>query len=202
MASAPQGIQLGLAEWGISIIAPMTVFQCEHFPIFYNITPTPQGMAQGVIYPADGSFAFKSPDLNLTLFEFNLPMGQGYIDWICDLPAGDSFLITALTFYLYTVHPGSSSDCIGSASDIVTTQFPYGEFYTSELGAYLAKNYPSASIASWASGFNEWVFLHDLLSLLFILTVTSGSETMTLMPTLALPTITVPPGFFMCAFLA
>src|ERR1700731_991082 len=84
-------------------IFPFTATRCEPFYIFYNAT--------------DGNFLnFYDATLSHTLFIITFPKGTGYLEWICDIPAG--FVFNAGNVIDYTVQAGSSSDCLG---DITTT---------------------------------------------------------------------------------
>ena len=153
------GIQVGAPEWGIDVRLPMFITQCEHFIIFYNITPTAEGVAAQIQYPQEGSIAFIPPDFAGTFFELFPLNGTGYIDWVCNIPAGDSLIIMDFGGQMYTVQPGSSA-CMDVVP--VTTYFPDAIYYTDQYSLYTksATNYPSGSY--YSSLFSVCVILPNL----------------------------------------
>src|ERR1700731_2959155 len=73
-------------------IFPFTATQCEPFYIFYNNT-------------RDGDrTSFYDATLSHTLFTITFPKGSGYVEWICNIPAG--FVFNAGNAIDYTVQAG------------------------------------------------------------------------------------------------
>jgi len=88
------------------MIFPLSIVQCEPVLIYYD-NPT-----------TDHSFVFLyTPDRDLFL-TLAFPPGVGYLDWICNIPAGYAFTAYSLVYQNFTVQLGSSSACLG---DITTT---------------------------------------------------------------------------------
>jgi len=111
-----EGFQVG-PGLGTDIILPLSATQCEPFLIYHNI---PAGY--------DYRMFLYTPDFQIgnEFLHLLLPQGAGYFDWICNIPAGYSFLAYAATGQYYTVQPGSSSACLGD----VTTTYPYASYLT------------------------------------------------------------------------
>jgi hypothetical protein len=95
-----QGIQIGnpdLGAWDIRF--SLTVTQCEPVPIYYNTTT-----AEYAIF-----FNYGTPDTN-TFLSIPIPIGAGYIEWICNVPAGYGFYAVfqvqnVILVRLYTAAP-------------------------------------------------------------------------------------------------
>jgi hypothetical protein len=105
-----QGYELSDPDSGIDIVLPSSMTQCDPFLIYYSLNTTT------TFY-----IAFYTPDLQGdALLTLQPPLeSTGYIDWICDIPAGlDLVVATRLSGVLYgqyyTVEPGTSSACLGA----------------------------------------------------------------------------------------
>jgi len=81
----------------------LSLTQCEPVLIFYDSERTD-------LLP----LFFSTPD-NVEIGTVWVPKGSGYLDWVCIIPAGQSFLLAVdVQYYYYTVQPGPSSACLGS----------------------------------------------------------------------------------------
>jgi hypothetical protein len=101
---------------GQEFIFPLTATQCEPFYIWYNVT-------------RDNFFTFLDASFYPSV-SFTFPQGVGYLEWICNIPAGVLIVSAVATLIRirdaplvlhpaeYVVQPGSSSDCLG---DVTTT---------------------------------------------------------------------------------
>jgi len=108
-----------------SIILPLSIVQCEPVLIYYNNTYDDLIGVAFKLYIADREEFFF-----LTL---SFPRGVGYLDWICNIPAGSSFIAYYVdSAQTYTVQPGSSSACLGD----ITTTYSYASYYTSYFQYY------------------------------------------------------------------
>jgi hypothetical protein len=123
LAPPTEGYQLSNSST-FDIILPLTVAQCEPVLIYYNITnePTAHNLLQ--------LFTPDSPGELLVTFDF--PNLIGYLEWICNIPVGVDFISQADLQHLYTVLPGSSSDCLGS----VTSTYSALEYNTTVFQSY------------------------------------------------------------------
>jgi hypothetical protein len=104
-SSTPQGYQLGDPMRGISVVFPLTVAQCDTVVVFYNVTISDK--VPVLLYPPHDS----SPLLTITP-----PRGAGYLVWRCTIPAGSSFVVSAVRSHTFTVQRGTSSICVGDLS--------------------------------------------------------------------------------------
>jgi len=132
-----RGFELGDPSLGINLILPLSIAQCDHFIVFYNITPTIDGLNANVSYPLDASITFTNADADngYKLFELSPPNGTGYIDWVCNFPVGHSFIAWRFGGLLYTVQDGSS-DCTDA---VTTTSFSYASYpNTAQFASYTA----------------------------------------------------------------
>jgi hypothetical protein len=120
-----QGIQIGnpdLGAWDIRF--SLTVTQCEPVPIYYNSTT-----AEYAIF-----FNYGTPDTN-TFLSIPIPIGAGYIEWICNVPAGYGFYAVYYSLhYFVIVQPGSSA-CLHD----VTTTYPDATYRTTVFQSYTAQ---------------------------------------------------------------
>ena len=106
-----QGIQLGNPRAGINIVIPASMTQCESFLVYYNIT--------ALVSP---HIALYTPDLVGDALLTLLPPGSaiGYIDWVCNIPAGHGLIVGVrdlldtgvLRTQNYVVQSGTSSSCL------------------------------------------------------------------------------------------
>jgi len=107
---------------GVDIIFPVSIVQCEPVLIYYNITDTDQ---IGV--------GFFTPDLySYSFLRLYFPVGVGYLDWICDIPAGYTFTAFCDFEQTFTVQPGSSSACLGD----ITTAYSYVSYLSTYFQSY------------------------------------------------------------------
>ena len=129
-AQSTPGILLSSVDF--FVIWPFEATECGSFLIFYNSS----------VATSKNSSLF-TPDL--TLFATVLyPAGAGYLDWICNIPAGQGFFLGAIfgsgiaPFYYYTVQSGSST-CSGPLS----TTYNDLDFATSVYQTYTSHSYLS-----------------------------------------------------------
>src|ERR1700731_1961265 len=71
-------------------VFPFAATECEPFHIFYNTT------ADGYAF----SFSFRDPPLTHDFFNIGIPKGIGYVEWICNIPAGIAFHVNAPLDYV------------------------------------------------------------------------------------------------------
>ena len=100
-----QGIQLGIPEMGVDIRFPLTVSQCEPVLIYYNTQHIHDDL-----YPA--LLNFTSPTDHQSFLVLDFPLGAGYMEWICNIVAGYSFLVSSHITHQYFVASGSSALCL------------------------------------------------------------------------------------------
>ena len=119
-----QGIQTGY-ESGLDIRFPLAVTQCEPVFIYYNTTISLQATVT-LVTPETGA-----------LFGLLIPGGVGYIEWVCNIPAGYDFgVLSSYGFYYYiVVQHGPLSSCLHN----VTTTYQYAWYFTTNLAAYTAR---------------------------------------------------------------
>ena len=98
-----RGYQVGVPGEGYDIVLPLTIAQCEHFIIYTNFTSYHGGIP---FYP--DLLLFSEYFLHLSPL-----LGGCYFDWICNIPAGHSFVVAPFYSQSYTVQNGSSS-CLGT----------------------------------------------------------------------------------------
>jgi hypothetical protein len=126
-----QGHEQGSPVNGWDIVFPLQFFQCEPALIYFNITTDLPVFA-----------TLTAPDA-LEYDEFRLitlifPQGIGYLEWICNIPAGFTFITFPVTDWdggydqSYTVQPGSSSACLQS----ITTTYSYITYNTANFQTY------------------------------------------------------------------
>jgi hypothetical protein len=99
-----EGIQIGspLAGWDVRF--PLTITQCEPVFIYYNNT-----------YSATyGGVGFESLDGRYLLFVGRFPLGVGYFEWICNIPADSALIAYSDVYYPIVVQPGPISSCLGA----------------------------------------------------------------------------------------
>ena len=112
------GIQLSSAaypDWDVRF--PLTVTQCEPVFIYCNNSRA---------YPFSGvelhnTFETINGGILDFLFIGYFPLGVGYFEWICNIPAGYSFWARSIMAYPFVVQPGSSSSCLRN----ITTTYQY-----------------------------------------------------------------------------
>jgi hypothetical protein len=145
-----QGIQLGSIPDGRDLRFPLTATQCEPVFIFYNNT---RSSGPGVI-----GVELITAELGDTGSAYNLltigpiPVGAGFFEWICNIPAGYGFWAAfGPGSYLYytIVQPGPLSSCLHN----VTTTYQYASYATAIFESYTASirtatSPPSAYLAT------------------------------------------------------
>ena len=101
-----EAVQLGDPETDLDLRMPLTVVQCEPVFIYYN-------------KPQRSLWDMWMYTPNYTRFlVMEIPIGIGYLEWICNIPAGYGFIAYVFHDRYYVVQPGSSSSCLG---DITAT---------------------------------------------------------------------------------
>src|SRR5580704_12484463 len=71
-----EGYNLCAPTFACELIMPSTVAQCEPVLIYYNITEP--GIYVDLL----------TPDTGIIFLFLYTPLGIGYLEWICDIPAG------------------------------------------------------------------------------------------------------------------
>jgi hypothetical protein len=104
-----EGYQMG-SPLDYDLIMPLSVAQCEPVLMYYNIT--------NVFYSEPPTLFFFSASLGtaVTFVTFGFLNPIGYLEWICNIPAGAEFVAAFGMANLYTVQPGSSSACLGNVT--------------------------------------------------------------------------------------
>ena len=102
---------------------PSTVSQCEPVLIYHN---TPESYALHIYTMESG--------LSRTLVRLTIPRGIGYLEWICNIPAGYTFVVLNSYAHVLSVQPGSSSACLGD----ITTTYAYADYETTDFRSYTA----------------------------------------------------------------
>ena len=116
IARPAQGYEMGNVTAGFDVILPLSIVQCEPVLVYYNITGTAPYNLSMVLIGSDNS----------RLLSLDIPPFVGYLDWICNIPAGYIFFASFFLAQTYTVQPGSSSACLGN----VTTTYSYVHYGT------------------------------------------------------------------------
>ena len=132
IARPTEGYQLGNVTAGFDIIFPVSIVQCEPVLIYYNFTN-------------EDSLFLNSPGFNgNTFLVLTFPIGVGYLDWICDIPAGYTFNAGRYFEQIFTVQPGSSSACLGE----ITTTYAFASYEPTYFQSYTQHTY-SGSYTSY-----------------------------------------------------
>jgi hypothetical protein len=137
------GIQLSDSDQ-IDIRFPLTVSQCDAVLIYYNTT---RSSSVGI------DTAIPAEDTRLRrLITLSIPTGIGYLVWMCNIPAGYSFIAEYSYRRFFTVQPGSSSSCLRD----VTATYSAADYLTSDFGTYTANpphttspSIPAAQLAGY-----------------------------------------------------
>ena len=118
-----QGIQLASTD---DVRFPLTISQCEPVFIYYNVDTPGYSLVISTIVD----------DINaiIYLLRLNIPLGSGYLEWICNIPAGYSFLVEGSYTYIFVVQPGSSSSCLRD----ITTTYAYASYATTFFRSFTA----------------------------------------------------------------
>jgi hypothetical protein len=128
------GIQIGDPALGYDVIVPPTMTQCESFLVYFDIT-----------VPASPSplIAFYTPDiLGDALLTLRPGKLAGYIEWICDIPAGHGLVIALLDPAKilrgrnYVVDPGFTTCQINTRNERVVQYGTNFDSYTSDQAIY------------------------------------------------------------------
>src|SRR5215472_8675196 len=99
-----QGVQLANVIPGDHDIRfPLTLTQCEPVLIYYNMASA-------------AYLRFETSDRQTNLLNLYVPVGAGYIEWICDIPAGDAVMVSFFDSRSYVVRPGTSSSCLSNVT--------------------------------------------------------------------------------------
>jgi hypothetical protein len=119
------GIQIGNLTIGSDIRFPLNVTQCEPVFIYYNVTITVDYYV--VLLDAGHSYHV------LTIGP--IPIGVGYFEWVCNIPAGYGFWVVQDNRYFTVVQPGPLSSCLHN----VTTTYQYASYITTSFAFYTAR---------------------------------------------------------------
>ena len=130
-----QGIHLSnfsrFPGWDIRF--PLTVTQCEPVFIYYNNTYSDTA----------GLVGLRNLNLESILVLLGpFPLGVGYFEWICNIPANFGFWVSSPLFYDVVVQPGSISSCLHP----ITTTYQYVTYDMTFFAAYTA-NLPTMTTA-------------------------------------------------------
>jgi len=126
-ASLPtQGVQLG---YDVYIRFPAAVSQCEPVLIYHD---TPEGYTLSIYT--------RTPSDTPTLIRLHLPYGIGYLEWICNIPAGYTVIVEGYYDYVLVVQPGPSS-CLGD----ITTTYAYASYATASYRSFTG-NPPNTTV--------------------------------------------------------
>ena len=123
-----EGIQLARVN---DIRFPLTVAQCEPVLIYYNVNTT------------GGSHLFLHSASSELLAHLAIPVGVGYLEWVCNIPAGHGFRVSAYYEQYFVVQAGSSSSCLRA----LTTTYSYVNYATTAFQSYTS-NAPSTVTSS------------------------------------------------------
>jgi hypothetical protein len=132
------GVQLGDPTQGIDLVLPLSISQCDHFLVFYNVTQTSDDASS----TSGAAIEFGNVGESRVFFTLKPPEGAGYLDWVCDIPAGRRFTArNGGREYSYTVDAGSSG-CLGVRT---TTSFQYASYSVPIFTSYTARRSPSTT---------------------------------------------------------
>ena len=125
-----EGIQLAL---DYDVRFPLTIAQCEPVLIYYNTTNL-GGYIYNVILFSHTSGSSQE------VARLIAPVGVGYLEWICNIPAGHGFRVFGFYERFLVVQAGSSSSCLRA----LTTTYSYARYATTALQSYTS-NPPSTA---------------------------------------------------------
>ena len=128
-----EGIQLSTAY---DVRFPLTVAQCERVLIFHNTTDT---YGLNIYSHISGSFQ--------VVTRLSIPVGIGYLEWICNIPAGYGFRVEGWYERFLVVQPGSSSSCLRA----LTTTYSYASYATTAFQSYTSN--PPGTVTPTISAF-------------------------------------------------
>ena len=117
------GIQLGSSGSGSYVTFPLTVTQCEPVFIYYDNT-----IFNNFFYLYNGEYTYAFLAIG------PIPVGAGYFEWFCNIPAGYGFWAEYAYLYYTVVQPGPLSSCLHN----VTTTYQYASYATTSFASYTA----------------------------------------------------------------
>jgi hypothetical protein len=124
-----QGVHLSNSS---DILFPAVVSQCEPVLIYYNTTGRTEFYPVLIftqVHVVGDTYRYQD------LISFSVPIGVGYFEWLCDIPAGYGFIVRGRRNQHYSiVQPGSSSFCLRN----ITTTYSYAEYFTDAFLSYTA----------------------------------------------------------------
>jgi hypothetical protein len=142
-----EGDDIGDPTFNWDVILPQSIAQCEPFLIYYNTTIFPNGNSSLMMN-------IRTPDYHTVLITFTFPNRSiGYMDWICNIPAGHNFVAESFSFPQYYTVQNGSSDCLGN---VTATNTLYA-YQTSAFQSYTQN--AALSVPSLSSLAQQWVFL-------------------------------------------
>jgi hypothetical protein len=97
------------------IILPLAATQCQPFLIFYNVT-APDAGALWLLSPQD--VVEFGREFGVGFASIDIPVGTGYLLWICNIPAGDAFIAQYVNMdgIEYIVQQSGNSSCLGNVT--------------------------------------------------------------------------------------
>ena len=110
-----EGIQLSAT---LDVRFPVTVAQCEPVLIYYHTIDTYNVR----IYSGRSQL----------VASLLIPVGIGYLEWVCNIPAGYGFRVEGWYERSFVVQPGSSSACLRT----LTTTYSYMSYATTAFRSY------------------------------------------------------------------
>ena len=119
-----EGIQLGDPLASHDVRFPLTITQCEPVFIYYNNTYS--GYSGGV--------GFATLDNRDLLLIRPFPLGVGYFEWICNIPADLALYAYSDVFYRIVVQSGPISSCLG----VMTTTYSLVSYETTNFVTFTA----------------------------------------------------------------
>ena len=102
---------------------PSTVSQCQPALIYRD---TPESYAPHIYAMESG--------VSRTLIRLTIPRGIGYLEWICNIPTGHTFVVLNSYAHVLSDQPGSSSACLGN----ITATYAYVDYETTAFRSYTA----------------------------------------------------------------
>jgi hypothetical protein len=132
-----QGIQIGAPSFGADIRFPLTVTQCEPVFTFYSISTSSL-----LVY-------LVTPDLNSYVLTIGpIPVGVGYFEWLCKIPAGYGFwAFGGYSSYYIVVQPGPLSSCLHN----ITTTYQYAQYNTTAFESYTTRTPMITRVAAFSA---------------------------------------------------
>ena len=147
-----EGIQIGNPLDGWDVRFPLRITQCEPVFIYYNNTNY-----------TDAGVGFRTLDSlvtrDLLLFIGPFPLGVGYFEWICNIPADLAFYAFAGVFYRIVVQSGPISSCLG----VMTTTNPLVFYETTNFVTFTASR-PITTLPFYMSPTRLATYVHFFYS--------------------------------------